>query len=450
LTPRGSSSAQPFAARAHSTVPALARAGIPSAEATRARDAVPYPAEMSVPGALAGSALWLMASNLLFAACQWGTVVALAKLGAPISLGLLGLALAVATPVVLVTGFALRAYQATDVFGRFAFAEYLNLRLVANVVAGAIIVAAAVAGGLEPAAVAIVIPIGAAKIAEATSETCYGCAQRHDRMRFVAISRVARGALGLVALVAVVGMGGSLAAGAWALAAAWAAFLVAVDLPVASALEPIFVRTRLDRLWSLARESAPLGGVSGVYAVAQNVPRYFLEVGHGAEAVGYFTALASVVPALSQVATAICHAAAPRLGWTSGDARRYRVLVLQLLGVAVALGAALTVGAALGGRHFLAFAYAADYAVYRGTFIVIVAAAAFGIVNEVLYFAMLAIRKLHAQLVIQAFGLALTALACAVLVPRYSVTGAAAAAALAAGAMAVASGWVVFGGRVER
>src|SRR5437868_4646808 len=81
--------------------------------------------------------------------------------------------------------------------------------------------AAATLGAVDGDGLAILVPIGVAKIVEATSETCYGLAQRHDRMRFVALSRVARGALGLAALLAVVGRGGTLAAGAWALAAAW-------------------------------------------------------------------------------------------------------------------------------------------------------------------------------------------------------------------------------------
>jgi O-antigen/teichoic acid export membrane protein len=143
--------------------------------------------------------------------------------------------------------------QATDMVRRYAFVEYLLLRLALNLVAGGAIATAAALGLVEPAAVAILIPIGVAKIAEASSETCYGLAQRHERMRFVAVSRAARGALGLVALVAVVALGGTLAAGAWALAVAWGAFLFVVDLPAAG---PARARS------SPARGSPPSGGSS--------------------------------------------------------------------------------------------------------------------------------------------------------------------------------------------
>ncbi len=399
-----------------------------------------------MPDTLAGPAFWLFSSNLLFAGCQWATIVALAKLGAPISLGHLGLALAVATPVVMVTGFALRAYQATDVFRRYSFADYLNLRWVANVVAAAIIGGAALSGVVEPAAVMILIPIGAAKIAEATSETCYGLAQRHDRMRYVAISRVARGAFGLAALVGIIGLGGTLAAGAWGLAGAWTAFLLAVDLPYAALLEPAFVRPHLGTLWRLARESAPLGAVNGVYSISQGVPRYLLEMSHGPATVGYFTALSSMVPALSQLATAVCHAAAPRLGWNAEtDAGRFRRLVVRLLALGATMCVLLTLGAALAGGRFLTLAYAEDYAAYRGTFVIVMLAAGLAVVNEVLYFALLAVRKQQLQLVVQCIGLAVTGLVGVLAIPRFGVGGAAATVALAAAATALISLWAVLG-----
>ena len=381
---------------------------------------------------LARSALWLVSSNFFYAACQWATIVALAKLGEPVGVGHLGLALAVATPTILLTSLGLRTVQATDTIRRYTFAEYLVLRLALDVVAAVAIGAAAVLGVVEPAAVAILVPIGVAKIAEATSETCYGSAQRHERMRFVAVSRAARGAIGLVALVAVVALGGTLAAGTWALAAAWTAFLVFVDLPTAGALEPIFARPRRGAIWRLTRESAPLGGVNGLFAAGQSLPRYLLGLSHGAAAVGYLTALGAVLPALLQLAAAICHAAAPRLGRAAvGDPRRYRRLVLELVGGFGAMGGLLVLAAALAGDRFLALAYDVDYAAYHGTFVVVVAAAAVAVVNEVFYFALIASRRTRLQLALECVAIVVTTIGALALVPRFGVAGAALATAAA-------------------
>ncbi len=413
------------------TSPAVDRDAFPATPAAAVRDR---------PATLTGSALWLLGSNLAYAGCQWATVVALAKVGVPASLGYFGLALAVATPVVLLTGFALRAYQATDVLRRYAFADYLGVRMVANVAAAAIIAGVATAGVVEPAVVAILIPIGVAKLAEATSETCYGLAQRHDRMRFVALSKMLRGGLGLAALVAVVAGGGSLAAGSWALAAAWTGFLLVVDLPMGRTLEPLDAWPRAATLWRLAATASPLGVVTGVSAMTQSVPRYLLQHSHGAAAVGYFTALAALGPALSQLASAVCHAAAPSLGRSAaGDGRRYRGLVLRLLGAAALVTVVLGTGAAAAGRPFLALVYAPDYAAYHRTFVVIVLAAGLGVVNTVAYFALLAARRLGLLLAINSLGLAVTALAGALLIPRFGVEGGALGIVLGGAVMALAS-----------
>ena len=215
-------------------------------------------------------------------------------------------------------------------------------------------------------------------------------------------------------------------------------------MPAAGLLEPVFARPRRAALWRLARESAPLGGVNGLFAVGQNVPRYLLGLTHGAAAVGYFTALSAVTPALNQFAAAVCHAAAPRLGRNAArDSHRYRVLVLQLLAVAALFGGLLVLGAVVGGRRFLALAYDVDYAAYNATFVIAIAAGALAIVNEVLYYALLASRRPGLQLAIECVVLLVVAAGGVVLIPRFGVGGAAVVAVVGAAARAVLCGYPV-------
>jgi O-antigen/teichoic acid export membrane protein len=394
--------------------------------------------EFAARGTLAGSAFWLVSSNLLYALFQWATVVALARVGVT-SLGQFGVALAVTTPVVMLTGFALRAYQATDVVERYAFVDYLALRVVANLVAAALLAGIALAT-LDAATTAILVPLAVAKIAEATSETCYGLAQRQDRMAFVAWSKVVRGGLGLAAMVVVVALGGTVAEGMWALAGVWTVFLFAVDLLVARGLEPLLRWPRWTSVRDLAVESAPLGAVTGAHAFTQSLPRYLLELTHGTAAVGYFTAFVSIVPALSQLGAAVGHAAAPRLGWAAaGDLPRYRALVRQLVAASAITTIALAVGAIAVGRPFLLIAYGSEYAAYQGTFVLLMLAAGLGVLNTLTTFAFIAVHRLGLQLGIQCLGLVVTGLAGALLIPTLSVPGAALALAAGGAAMAAVS-----------
>ena len=153
-------------------------------------------------------------------------------------------------------------------------------------------------------------------------------------------------------------------------------------------------------------------------------------------------------PALTQLAAAVCHAAAPRLGWAAvGDGRRYRVLVVRLLGAAALMSGLLVAATALVGRRFLVLAYAEDYAVYHTTFVVVALAAGLGVVNEVGYIALVAARRLDLLLGVQSLGLVVTALAGAALVPPAGVGGAAAAVALGGAATVLAATWVLLRGR---
>ena len=199
-----------------------------------------------------------------------------------------------------------------------------HLRLAANVLAGAIIGSAAWFGGSSAARSAILVPIAAAKLAEATSETCYGLAQRHDRMRFVADladrsaarSDSARWCcvvtLGGTARRRGVGDGGGLdgvpaprrpAGGAPARAAGRAA--------------------AAGRARRLARESAPLGAVNGVCALDAErpaLPAPARATARRRSATSRRCRRSSRRSA--QLAGAIGHAAAPRLGWAASDEPR--------------------------------------------------------------------------------------------------------------------------------
>src|SRR4051794_16358727 len=57
---------------------------------------------------------WTFVGNVIYAACQWGMLVVLAKVARPETVGNFALALAVTAPVIMLTNLQLRAVQATD------------------------------------------------------------------------------------------------------------------------------------------------------------------------------------------------------------------------------------------------------------------------------------------------------------------------------------------------
>lgn len=398
----------------------------------------------------AADALWLFGSSTVYAACQWGCVIALAKLAGAASLGQFGLALAVTNPVIMVTGSPLKAFQSSDVVGRYRFADYVNLRLGANVLAGAFLAALAAAGLVGSLSTGVLMPIVLAKLADATSETCYGLAQKHGRMELVGKSRAFRGMLGTAGLTAVLAAGGSVEAGAWALAAAWAGFLLLVDLPAANTLEPVLGRPRAAVLRRLLGETLPLGGIGGVMAMTQAVPRYLLERWHGLAAVGYYTALAALGPVIGHFANAVGNASAPRLGSAlEVDARRYRRFARRMVASALVASALLSVLTVIWGQEFLHLAYTEDFGAYWSTFVLIAMAAGLGLVNTAAYYALIAARRLGRLLAIQCVGLGVTATIGYLLVPGRGPEGAAIGAAAGAIVVAVIGAYTMMRGEVR-
>jgi O-antigen/teichoic acid export membrane protein len=120
----------------------------------------------------------------------------------------------------------------------------------------------------------------------------------------------------------------------------------------------------------------------------------------------------------------------------ASDGPRYRRLVRGLLAASVAGSIGLALLAVTFGREFLRIAYAPDYGAYLSTFVLVALAAGFGLVNTVVYYALVAARRLGLLLVIQTVGLVIITAVGALLIPRYGLDGAALGAVLGAAIMA--------------
>ena len=79
--------------------------------------------------------VWSLIGNVLYAFCQWGVLVVLAKMCSPETVGTYVLGITVTSPIFLFAGLQLRRLQATDANEEFQFGHYLGLQLAACVVA---------------------------------------------------------------------------------------------------------------------------------------------------------------------------------------------------------------------------------------------------------------------------------------------------------------------------
>jgi O-antigen/teichoic acid export membrane protein len=377
---------------------------------------------------------WTFAGNVVYGVSQWFVLIELAKLGSPELVGRFSLGLAVTAPLFIFTNLQLRSVQATDVHGEYAFADYLGLRLLGNLVAliGVAVVVAVTGYSLETTAV--VLAIAAAKAFEAVSDIIYGLMQHRERMDRVAISLMLKG------LISVITVGGAMIAArsaGWAglaMAIGWLVVLMAYDLPNAesmlssrrgkdSSLRPRWSRKLLLRLTVF---SAPLGISMMLTTVSMNVPRYFIQAYLGPRELGIFSAMAYIVVAGTTVVTALGQAATPKLADYYGSGRRvaFQSLLWKLVAIGAAIGLVTVIASFWFGRQMLTIIYRPEYARRNDVFVWLMAAGGVSYIASFLGYGITATRAFRRFVAPSLISTAL-AIVSGFLIPRFGLTGAA-------------------------
>lgn len=387
--------------------------------------------------------LWTLIGNVIYAACQWGILVALAKLGTPQMVGEFALALAVTAPIVIGAGLSLRSVQVTDALREYEFPDYFSLRLFTTIAAVLAVAGVVWFSPYAAPAAAVILIVGIAKGFESISDIVHGLWQQHERMDLIARSLVIKGVLSLGIVVLAVYFTGDLRVGVCGLALVWALVLQFYDarwaVKVSGLARPLLPRWRPRTLGALAWLALPAGIVLALVSFNINLPRYFVEHHLGTEQLGIFAAIAYPMIAGTTIVGALGQSASPRLSqyYSSGERCAFLSLLLKLVGLASAVGLGAVLVIALAGRPILLLLYGPEYANHITAFLLLTIATALGYAASILGYAMTAARYFRAQLPVFILTTAVTVAACAILVPRQQLPGA--ALAVGVGALCQAS-----------
>jgi O-antigen/teichoic acid export membrane protein len=407
---------------------------------------------------------WTLMGNVVYAACQWGMLVAIAKFGSPEMVGQFTLGLAITAPVLMFTNLHLRTVQVTDAKRQFLFGDYLALRIIGTTVGLlAIGVIVATAGYRQDTSLSI-LWIAIAKAFESISDVCYGLIQQNEQMDRIARSMIVKGILSLTLMTLGVYISGGVMWGTIGLAVAWGLVLVCLDLPNASKLtldspfrqstttrtspQPFKVarilpdfeitmpRSRWDveTLTKLAWLSLPLGLVMMLLSLNLNVPRYFIQNYLGEKTLGIFGALSYLMVAGSIVINALCESASSRLAkyYAAAERRKFGMLLVKLMTICGGFGLGGILLASIGGKQVIALLYRPEYAQHQEVFIWLMLAAGIGYVSSALGYAMTAARYFRVQIPLFMIVTGTSALGCLWLIPSLGMTGAALALVMAA------------------
>ncbi len=281
---------------------------------------------------------WLAAGNVINAACSWGRLALLARLGTADMVGQLTLALAVCIPIADFANIGLSGALVSDARREFRLGNYLGLRLMTCVLAMFVIAGVAWTGGYDAATARLIVLAGVLVVCESLCNIFQAVLQREERMHWVAISLIVRGVAGLALFAGILWSTHNLAWAVIGFCIATLATLVAIDVPRALACEPRPVIGNLKsqisnlRFLRLAWVSLPLGLAMASLSLTTSIPRYWISARLGNAALGGFAVAGSLMIAMSYVVGALSQAASPRLAryHAAGDSAAFRRLLGRL------------------------------------------------------------------------------------------------------------------------
>ncbi|MFQ4142454.1 oligosaccharide flippase family protein [Chlorogloeopsis sp. ULAP02] len=371
---------------------------------------------------------WTFIGNVVYAACQWGMLVVLVKLGSPEIVGQFTLGLAVTAPIFMFTNLQLRSIQATDATKQYLFSDYLELRLIGTGLGMLAVAVITFLAGYSWETSLVILLVGLAKAFESISDVYYGLLQQYERMDRIAISLMIKGPLSLILLGTGVYLSRDVTWGVVGLVVAWAMVLLVYDIP-----NGIFIlnsiskfRWHLVTLTKLIWLSLPLGLVMMLISLNTNIPRYFIEQYLGERELGIFAAIAYLMVVGSMVVNALGQSASPRLAkyYALGDGVAFCKLLFKLLRIAVLLGGGGVLLAVVGGKQILTFLYRPEYAQHTSLFIWLMITAGIGYLSSFMGYGMTAARYFRIQLPLFAAATISSTVACFLLIPRLGLLGA--------------------------
>lgn len=376
---------------------------------------------------------WTLLGNVIHAVCQWGILIAIARLGSPEMVGQYALAVAIVLPIFMLANLNLNFVQVTDAADRFHPADYLSLRLVTSGVACLVVLAIAIAGRDSTAALFTLLAVGLAKAVESISEILHSQLHKQERMKAVSLAKSARGLVGIATVGLLLLVTGSLALAMWAMVAVSLLLLAKLDIPIVKLCStsplPRGVFT-IDFQWPkmlrLAAMALPAGLAAALLAFNTNLPRYFIVHYLDSAALGLFVAAAYFIVATDLVVRSARVTALPRL--SRHFAAGQRADFCRVTAYLMALGTLCTMPglllAWLAGGTLLDWIYGPEYRQAADVFFWLMLANVIW-QSSVPTAVLLAMRKFWTLLAIRTLSAVALLIAAIVLLPEYGLLGAA-------------------------
>lgn len=376
---------------------------------------------------------WAFFANGAAAVFSWLMLMVLTKVSGPSEVGLFALAQAVALPIHTFFTFKLRIVQATDHTAEFSDDEYRNFRVLSGTLN--FLFAALLSIFLYRGNTYTLILILALSYSVVIYREFYvSILQKHERNDLISFSTVVQGSFALVLFVLGYLTTRDLRVAIAGILVSRILSVLLVDRPLSRPFgswgkQSIFMnisnRTLRIRLYTLLRTGIPLGGVALLSTLFASIPRLVLDKAVSTEAVGFYSALSSLVVVMSLFINSLGQSITPRLARLYlTDKTNFGKKINGLFFVSCSFVSLCLIVCWFFGKTILTLAFTREYAAYNSSFFKLMIGGGILVLFSVMIIAISAQRSFRVQLPIYIICTLVTFLSSVVLIPRLGIDGA--------------------------
>lgn len=376
-----------------------------------------------------------LTSSLIYAACQWGVLIVLARAGHPAQVGTFSYALAFSAPVVMFSRLNMRTALATDRNARFTFEQYFWTRLTLVCASLPFLLALSAARGHDIELWTAIAGVALFKSIESISDILQGRLHQKSLIRRIGLGTSLRGVTLFVVISVAAMMSPTIIPGVAAVSVAWLLILVLIEWPRTFQKRQRNVVSARPSL-AMIKMMLPSGFVMLLASLSINVPTYVIESRLGISAVGFYGVVAQFLAAGGLIMTALAQASTTEITAAYHSGRNaYLNAIGRNVAISAALGVTVVLFADLFGEPLLWILYGQEYEHLSELLVLIAIAMAFGFLASTFGLCITVARRFSLEMLAQGVSCAAVATVAYLWVPVLGVDG---------------GGWALVAGAVVR
>ncbi|MDR2035409.1 MAG: oligosaccharide flippase family protein, partial [Coriobacteriales bacterium] len=239
---------------------------------------------------------WNTAGNFVYLFSQWLLTFCIVVVLGVEAMGVFSLAIAVSGAIIGISLYGVRSFQVSDLDEKYADQVYLIARVITSAVSLLVCIVFICLNEYSLYVSACLVVYMLFKISESVSDVYQGFFQKAMRMDYIGKSFLIKGVVILLFFVATVFLSQDLLPSIAVLCLSSCAIIVIYDLRNARKfIHRIKVNEWLKPIRSLLIECLPIAGFTLIFNMLTQIPRYFIEMQMGMEALGYYATIAMPV-----------------------------------------------------------------------------------------------------------------------------------------------------------